>query len=163
MSKYAPIAVASFTLLGVIVGSLLTYYFQVRAQEEGRLLEQRTSAYETFYNAQVLNRTAKDLRAAGRDDEAYEINRKFQRLDHQARFELAIFGSEKVISAMSRYFREYYPVGRCGESREKKMADLEIYEAMRKGFYHGAKEEVVPLEDLSMLLFYCELPPENEK
>lgn len=164
MNKFVPIiVVASFTLIGVIVGSWLTYYFQVRAQEKGSLLEQRTSAYATFYNAQVLNRTAKDLLAAGRDDEAHELKRKFQRLDHQARFEVAVFGTRKVIKAMADYFRKYYEAGPCSASRQKKIADLEMYKAMREEFYRGTKEEVVPPKDLTLLLFYCELPPENEK
>jgi len=163
LNKFVPIIVASFTLIGAIVGSWLTYHFQVRAQEEGSLLEQRTSAYATFYNAQALNRTSKDLLAAGREDEAHELNRKFQRLDHQARFEVAVFGTKKVISAMTKYFRKYYPVGRCSASRQKKIADLAMYEEMREGFYRGTKKEVVPPEDLTLLLFYCELPPENER
>ena len=163
MNKFVPIVVASFTLIGVIVGSWLTYYYQVRVQKERNLLEQRTSAYATFYNAQVLNRTAEDLLAAGRDDEAHELKRKFRRLDHQARFEVAVFGTKKVIKAMVDYFRKYYEPGPCDASRQKKIADLEIYEEMRKDFLGGTKKEVVPPEDLTLLLFYCELPPENEK
>lgn len=162
MGKSAPIIVASFTLAGVILGSWLSYYFQLRSQEEASLREQRISAYTTFYSAQVLSRTARDLRHDGRHDEAEEMQREFQRLDHKAHFELAIYGTGKVIRATAKYFRDYYPVGYCRDSRGKMIADLAMYQAMRAELYRDDKEQVPP-EDLARLLFYCELRPEQEE
>lgn len=163
MSKLAPIIAASLTLVGVFVGSWLAYYFQLQSQEHGSLLEQRIAAYRTFYDAQVLNRTVRDLHDHDRHAEAEETAREFQRMDHKARFEVTIYGTGKTIRAITKYFREYRQVRHCRDSRQEKLADLAMYQAMREELYREDEEQAVSPEDLTLLLFYCELRPEQEE
>jgi|APLak6261659701_1056019.scaffolds.fasta_scaffold54025_1 hypothetical protein len=149
----------AFTLLGVILGAVVSYLLTIDQQRINNLREIRKTAYIDFLNAQVLW----DI---GSDRDAYE------KQTATARKKIAIYGNKEVVKALAQYWRNnFQQTVICDSTQQKTRDDVAIYQSMRMDIMRSdipihipilMQDENISNEDMMMLIFFCRYAEKSE-
>jgi hypothetical protein len=92
LSKFTSILVAICSLVGVLVGASMNYFFTIETQEKKLWAELRTTAYVDYVQNTALSKISEDK-------ELERVNA----LRDIARFRITLYGSKPVVETLARY------------------------------------------------------------
>lgn len=152
-SKSKAVVAGVFTLIGILLGAGLNFYFTIAAEREKDLREIRRKAYVDFLHAQVKWDSAQ---YATSEEESRQFSEDYREKTAEARKRIAVYGDKAVVEALAKYWRNHFDRKICPGTYEKIGDDVSIYQRMREDVMPG--DELVNDEDMMMLLFLCQIP-----
>lgn len=156
MNINGPVVAAIFGLMGVVLGATLNHFFAAAQQEQGKLLELRSSAYLLFMHGQATLQEAQQQTDPALADALMNDYRKSVK---EARFQIGILGSGSQVSALTEFFLLHPSAVICDTTWQ---VDVEIYKAMRADLLPTKEAANVDDARLYYLLWDC-LPPVRGK
>jgi hypothetical protein len=143
------------TLVSSILGSFAGYVSASRQLEMQLHLKHAEAGYEALVKADKLLWRADELQADPRKkDEVAQMRRESDDNYFVARFNIAAFGDERVVKALSDYYLAYGIAARPCEPREKFALDTKIYTALRGTMGVGGD---VSDSQIANVVFNCSL------
>ena len=145
-----------FTLVGIVIGGILNYYFTISIDRERALQETRKQAYIEFLDAQEKWDA---MRFEPSEDARQKLSEDYRAQTTKARKRIAVYGDKAVVEALGKYWRVHFERETCSGSSNKIKNDVSIYQKMREDIMPG--DEQVSDQDMMMLLFLCQIPEDK--